>query len=73
VSAGNESNRFTVKAGKEIVRLKSQITSTKFQTNPKFQIPISKRKPLARNSIRLGHWVIGIWCLFGIWNLGFGI
>ncbi len=48
-------------------KFKSQIPITKFQTNPKSQLPNSK------NRSGFGHWLFGHLCLFVIWCLVFGI
>jgi len=55
----------------EDLNSKSQIPNSKQAPNSKFQF--SKRKLLAWNFLCFGHLVIGIWNLFGIWCLGFGI
>jgi hypothetical protein len=61
--------QLTVRKG--ILRLKFQIPSTKFQISSKFQIQMTETKKIPLQGASVLE--IGIWILFVIWNLRFGI
>lgn len=56
--------------GGQGVAFKTQIPNPKIQTSSKFQIPKSRAASFWSLANRL---MFGLWCLFGIWSLGFGI